>query len=298
MQSDGSLSVSEFRHFPELPSLRETGILIFPLTSENALETCSLYSDAFLFLLVRRGEGRLLIAGEDHLLVSRTFVALAPEYARRLTEVSSDFRGVLLLVTKSFLDTLPASDKMYSHIGRIMLRRRQVNGLSEPDCLVLSESLRTIQEKLALTGHHLKREMIRNALAAFIFEVSNIWIKNRWSFPEVPHQLRYDYVLKSFFDSLIEHYREEHLVPFYADRLNITPQYLSLIVKSLTGRTPSQFIFERLFCEARVLLGRPELPVKEIAEQLHFSDPSAFGKFFKRHSGISPVDFRKKKNIF
>ncbi len=92
----------------------------------------------------------------------------------------------------------------------------------------------------------------------------------------------------------MQNYRKEHLVPFYAEQLNITPQYLSLIVKSLTGRTPSQFIFERLYCEARTLLCHPNLSIKEISELLQFSDQSAFGKFFKKHAGLSPVEFRKK----
>ena len=95
----------------------------------------------------------------------------------------------------------------------------------------------------------------------------------------------------------MQHYRQEHLVSFYAQQLNITPQYLSLIIKRLTGRTPYQFIFERLFCESRALLEHPDLSIKEIAEQLHFSDQSAFGKFFKHRSGISPVDFRKKRKL-
>ena len=91
----------------------------------------------------------------------------------------------------------------------------------------------------------------------------------------------------------MQNYRREHLVPFYADQLNITTQYLSSVIKSLTGRTPSQFIFERLYCEARALLDHPDLSIKEIAELLHFSDQSAF----KKRYGQSPVDYRKRHPI-
>ena len=142
-----------------------------------------------------------------------------------------------------------------------------------------------------------KHEIIQNALVTFLLELSNIWIENHWNLLDEPYQIRYEYILKRFFDSLMQNYRREHLVPFYADQLNITTQYLSSVIKSLTGRTPSQFIFERLYCEARALLDHPDLSIKEIAELLHFSDQSAFGKFFKKRYGQSPVDYRKRHPI-
>lgn len=95
----------------------------------------------------------------------------------------------------------------------------------------------------------------------------------------------------------MQNYRREHLVPFYADQLNITTQYLSSVIKSLTGRTPSQFIFERLYCEARALLDHPDLSIKEIAELLHFSDQSAFGKFSKNDTD-NPLSITGKDTLF
>lgn len=224
-------------------------------------------------------------------------MVLAPEYYCQFTEIGSDFQGSLLLVDKSYLDTLPASDKMYRHITKVMLQQRQVNLLNQQQHRVVSESIHTIQEKLKLTHHHLKHEIIQNALATFLLELSNIWIENHWNLLDEPYRIRYEYILKHFFDSLMQNYRREHLVPFYADQLNITTQYLSSVIKSLTGRTPSQFIFERLYCEARALLDHPDLSIKEIAELLHFSDQSAFGKFFKKRYGQSPVDYRKRHPI-
>ena len=160
----------------------------------------------------------------------------------------------LVLFENNFIFT--TSDKMYRHITKVMLQQRQVNLLNQQQHRIVSESIHTIQEKLKLTHHHLKHEIIQNALVTFLLELSNIWIENHWNLLDEPYQIRYEYILKHFFDSLMQNYRREHLVPFYADQLNITTQYLSSVIKSLTGRTPSQFIFERLYCEARALLDR------------------------------------------
>ncbi|WP_373283838.1 helix-turn-helix domain-containing protein [Pontibacter amylolyticus] len=70
------------------------------------------------------------------------------------------------------------------------------------------------------------------------------------------------------------------------------------MVKRLTGQMVADFIFQMIYSEARLLLQQPKLSVKQIADSLNFSDQSAFGKFFKRKSGVSPRQFRKKMAIF
>lgn len=277
--------------------LQERGIASFFLTEKNTFENTPLFDGIFRYLLIQKGTAQITITGLEYFLKPSCLVVLAPEYYCQFTEIGSDFQGSLLLVDKSYLDTLPASDKMYRHITKVMLQQRQVNLLNQQQHRVVSESIHTIQEKLKLTHHHLKHEIIQNALVTFLLELSNIWIENHWNLLDEPYQIRYEYILKRFFDSLMQNYRREHLVPFYADQLNITTQYLSSVIKSLTGRTPSQFIFERLYCEAQALLDHPDLSIKEIAELLHFSDQSAFGKFFKKRYGQSPVDYRKRHPI-
>lgn len=297
MQNNTFQNTNDFSLPLDVQSVQKNGIVSYLLTGDRFSGNFSLCSGIFVYLLITSGKGQLSVSGKKYPLKPLTLVILSPEYLGTLAEVSPDFHADILLVTKAFLDTLPASDKMYRHITKVLLQQRQVNLLTQPQFLVLSETVKMIQKKLNLTNHYLKREMVQNALAAFLLEVSNIWIENHWDLLNDPHQIHYEYILKSFFNSLMQNYRKEHLVSFYAEQLSITPQYLSLIIKDLTGRTPSQFIFERLYCEARSLLDSPDLSIKEISEQLYFSDQSAFGKFFKKRSGISPVDFRKKRQV-
>lgn len=297
VQNNAFQNTNEFTLPLDTQSVQKNGIVSFVLTGEQISGNYSLCGGVFVYLLIEAGKGQVSISGKKYPLKPLTLVILSPEYLGQLSEISPDSQIDVLFVTKTFLDTLPASDKMYRHITKVLLQQRQVNLLAKQQFLVLSETVKIIQKKLGLTTHYLKREMVQNALAAFLLEISNIWIENHWDMLHEPHQIHYEYILKSFFNSLMQNYRREHLVSFYADQLSITPQYLSLIIKDLTGRTPSQFIFERLYCEARALLDSPDLSIKEIAEQLYFSDQSAFGKFFKKRSGISPVDFRKKRQV-
>lgn len=84
-------------------------------------------------------------------------------------------------------------------------------------------------------------------------------------------------------------------VKFYADKLCLTPNYLSGVVKDYTGKTATEWVNEFVILEAKIMLTDSELSIQEIAYQLHFTDQSAFGKYFKQLVGISPKLYRSKK---
>ena len=68
---------------------------------------------------------------------------------------------------------------------------------------------------------------------------------------------------------------------------------LSAALKRFCGKTAGAILTELLTEEAKVCLRNPSLSVQEVAEMLHFADQSAFGKFFKRQCGVSPMQYKK-----
>ncbi|MCT2560582.1 helix-turn-helix domain-containing protein [Chryseobacterium herbae] len=84
-----------------------------------------------------------------------------------------------------------------------------------------------------------------------------------------------------------------HSVKEYADLLSVSPNHLNKTVKNTTGKTASEIINESLLMEAKALLSLPHLSVSEIAFALGVEDVSYFSRFFKKHSGTSPSDYRK-----
>ncbi|MBS1738538.1 MAG: AraC family transcriptional regulator [Bacteroidetes bacterium] len=79
----------------------------------------------------------------------------------------------------------------------------------------------------------------------------------------------------------------------YASLLNVTPNHLSQSIKSASGKNALSYINERLLTEAKSLVQFTDFDIAEIAYQLNFSDPANFGKFFKKHTGQTPLEFRK-----
>ena len=95
------------------------------------------------------------------------------------------------------------------------------------------------------------------------------------------------------FNLLVEgNYFKEHSVQFYADALHKSPKTLANTFLLYNRKTPQQMIQERIIIEAKRLLGYTDKPVKQVTYELGFEDPAYFSNFFKRHTGVSPADFR------
>ena len=90
-----------------------------------------------------------------------------------------------------------------------------------------------------------------------------------------------------------EHFLKISTVNEYADMLNITPNYLSQIILQTLGTNAKRIIDHRLLLEAEYLLQHTDLSNKEIGYRLNFEEPTHFNRFFKKHRGITPGQFRK-----
>ena len=100
------------------------------------------------------------------------------------------------------------------------------------------------------------------------------------------------------FNFLVEtHFKEMHSVVDYASLLNKAPKTLSNLFKKLGGKTPVQFIQERLLLEAHRLLKYSDKSISDIGYELGFNDIQTFSRFFKNHQGISPVEFKQSNEV-
>ncbi len=96
------------------------------------------------------------------------------------------------------------------------------------------------------------------------------------------------------FMMLVAQYADEHHdVAFYADKLCVTPHYLTMVCNEHAGTTASKVIAMEIMTKAVFLLRVQEYTLQEISDKLHFSDQSSFGKFFRKHNGKTPATYRK-----
>ena len=103
---------------------------------------------------------------------------------------------------------------------------------------------------------------------------------------------RYNEYFGRFLQLLSENFKKERQVKFYADKLCITPKYLTTIVRELSGKSVSKWIHGIVIREACYKLIHGVESVQQISYELNFPNQSFFGKYFKSYVGCSPSEYR------
>lgn len=100
-------------------------------------------------------------------------------------------------------------------------------------------------------------------------------------------------VFNEFCDLLAKHYLEQHEVAFYAENAHLTTRHFSVVIKEVVGISASDYIEQYLATQAKNLLSsRPDLSVQQISYHLGYADSPSFCRFFKRHTGVTPNEYR------
>lgn len=205
-------------------------------------------------------------------------------------EKSTDFKGGGAACTQGLIQqTFTYSTTMRNIASYLrehpVLQWDMDQTLSKP----ISTLLRyTINESEALFQKEMLYSIFQFILYTLVSRIANMA-------PGVEDRIlnRSELLFVKFMSLLNAHYKQEREVAYYADKLHITPKYLSAICKEQSGRSASVWINEATVGEIRYLLLHSELTIKEISVVMNFPNISFFGRYVKKNLGHSPQAFRK-----
>ena len=101
-------------------------------------------------------------------------------------------------------------------------------------------------------------------------------------------------LMQQFIREVQIYYKQERKVLFYAKRLHLSSGYLSTIVKKVSGKTATEWIDNYVILEAKAMLKSRKMNIQQVSNELNFPSQSFFGKYFKRHTGMSPKEYKEK----
>ena len=174
--------------------------------------------------------------------------------------------------------------------------------LKSPCMMLTGEQKQIARGYLKLAGEVLrsslryKRECISSLLSSIFYLAGGVMEQRIAEVGNVMDMVSSDrskVVFDKFINLIYEYHMKERGMAFYADKLCITPKYLSKLVKNATGKSAPDWIDAYVILEAKNMLKYSDLPVKEIVSRLNFPNSSSFHKFFKAKTGMTPVQYRK-----
>lgn len=139
-----------------------------------------------------------------------------------------------------------------------------------------------------------KREAISHLIASSMIVFGQMWMRKISNAKQTapPASSRDKMVFEQFLRMVTEYHTSQRGMNFYAERMNLTPKYLSKLIKRASGRSAPDWIDSFVVLEAKNMLKYSDAPIKEIVFKLNFVNQSVFYKFFKSHTGMTPSEYR------
>lgn len=250
--------------------------------------------DHSILLLIKKGEAKLQVNGNSKVLNSGKLTMVPKGELWSLSHQRDQIHlGVLGVHLSPFLEqaakTLPLSYiKLWDDGVRTI-------DLGQQEVFWLFKLFHLLKAKNNPKESSLANNFIlRYGLSILLWELGHLFQKSGKVLP-IPHNAGRVLVLH-FMDLLTDHYTKEHKVGFYSQRLQITVDHLSKVVKQHTGKTAKGHITGLLMEDAKALL-QGAVPIKGIARTLGFKTLYDFSKFFKRYASLSPRRYREKVKL-
>lgn len=268
---------------------------------EEILIDCSLFSLANINLrknpfilgfngiyIITKGNGSIRLDNKLLPFKAGTLLFFQPGQIRQWQDVSSDFDGYFLVFENEFIATF-FQDSLFvyrfqyfhnSNVSATLFCNKDFFNTLLSICKLINNELKNLRED----SHHLLRSLLYTILVL----INREFVKQI----ELPVNITLNTDGLKFKKLIETSIRRYHKVDYYADSLKISRSHLNNISKINFGQTSSFLIKERLLIEVKRELLFTNNSIKDICYNLNFSDVPNFIRFFKKHTGINPNQFR------
>ena len=250
---------------------------VFPPYFRTAMPVCIFLKKGYL-----RGRCNLM----DIEAKAPCMSILLPNQILEFTESSDDLEGMIVLMSARFTERLNIKvdfDLMQT------FQSQRVIPLNEEALATMLQFCEMVKRLSQFPDHPFLMETAVNLTRAFFFGAGYFFHQR----PETVTHSRGEQLVDRFLKLVQMHCRQERQLDFYAQELCISAKYLAATVKAVTGKTAGDWIEDYVMLEAKAMLTNTDMTISQISDHLHFPDTSTFGKYFRRHTGLSPKEFKK-----
>ncbi|WP_079715186.1 helix-turn-helix domain-containing protein [Parapedobacter luteus] len=277
------IAVATFDHNKQSPYLKE------------AIYSLETRSDIFCVALLLEGETTLQIDLEQFTFRENDVIIALPDASKSVTHIKSTAVIQLVAFSADLPIKLNIPEYFFDYIQYYFTSEfKPMWSLSKEEATHLKHVIDSLAYYLnRVEERTFGRDLLMGMFSVFMYELGAL--ATTYAEP-LPHtSSRKKQLFLSFYRLAKKYFRQHRDLTYYADRLFVTPKYLSEVVKELGGATATKVIETFVINEAKILLATPSLTIAQVSDMLNFSDQSFFGKYFKRMVGISPKAYRESR---
>lgn len=246
--------------------------------------------DAFLVGFCVEGEANVMLNMREVKLEKNSFFTFAPKHVTQFF-YTNHFRICALAVSSELFNSIHIDTKFLTPLS--IESERAVMQLGEEDITALRRYFTHLEQELHTPQSPFKKDLIGTLIASTFYKVGEIATHYMASHRDMSSvRSRAEDYFKLFIHVLGQNFLNERNVGFYANQLNITPKYLTTLIKRVSGRSVSQWIDYYVTIEAKTMLKFTDKSILEISTALKFANQSFFGSYFRRNTGMSPSQYR------
>lgn len=254
-------------------------------------------ADAFLAIFCEKGGFDIEINLRKFHIQDNTLVLCIPGYILKVGKMGAgknlNGRIVAMALSRQFISEINfdfsrlfESRLMFFYDPRVLLTDKEMFFCSKYFHLVKS---------ILDSGIQTKAESVKSLVESLLHVLEGMVNQDDRDVEPEPSraaQTRLNMLFERFMSLVSEYHTSERGMLFYANRLGITPKYLSRLIKDVSGRSAPEWIDAFVIQEAKSMLKYTDDSIKEIVYKLNFANASVFYKFFKSQTGMTPSEYR------
>ena len=242
-------------------------------------------------IICLRGNVRFKFNHKEYLAQKDDFIFWLKGMAVSDFRASKNFKCVVLLVEDNLLtENLPdlgtsINARLYSRENPVMPLSSEVE---KENCLL---NFQMLYAKSLETNHTYFTELLNAQMKIFLLEMWHLFMKN---YEQKQHSLQSGNTFEQFIHLVQNHCKEERNVNYYANLLHITPRYLTKLCRKHSDFSATEWIQKITVERILLLMENKNLTIKEISDDMNFSAYTFFSRYFKKVTGTTPTEYRKR----
>lgn len=254
------------------------------------------YANNLYTISIKKGMTSKLIYGQTEFdFDDGVLVVTAPKQVISIEKLEKiELTGYKLIFHRDFVQSYSLAKSIHNY-GFFSYTNNKALFLSDKEEQIILNLFRSIEQECQNNTDQFSQDVLIANIELLLVHIDRYYNRQFLTRKNINNDTlsKMEAILNNYFES--EH-TQLPTVQYIAEQLNVSPSYLSDLLKNLTGLTAQQHIHEKLIEKAKELLSTSNLSVSEIAYQLGFEFPQSFNKLFKKKTDLTPLEFKQTFN--